>query len=67
MINLNKNHLDELIKTAGMLGLEKKDIVYLGRIAPNKKIKYVNVAPMDSYNNSVGLYGTVSIKDILTK
>ena len=55
----------EILKIGGMLGLKEEDIIELKKIALNQEnMQNVLVQePADGYNNAVGYYGTVSIKD----
>ena len=48
-----------------MLGLKQEDIIELKKTASNQEhTQNVTVlSPADGYNNAVGRYGTVSIKD----
>lgn len=52
---------DKVYEIGNMLGLNKEDIEGVERKKSNEKVSIM--PPADAYNNAIGRYGTVSIKD----
>lgn len=51
-----------ILKIGNLLGLKKKDVQRLRMTAKNNEKVTIN-CPSHAYNNSVGYYGTVSVRD----
>ena len=54
--------IQKILETCNLLGLKEKDIQTLQMTAKNYEKITIN-CPAHAYNNSAGLYGTISIRD----
>lgn len=60
------NTVKKIIEIGSLLGLKEKDIEAVKMTATNNEKVTIN-CPAHAYNNSAGVYGTISIKDFFNR
>ena len=65
MRHVSNDRLSEILEIGNLLGLKKMEIQEILTTNYNEDVKLTTNNPIDAYNNSVGYYGTVSIKDFI--